>query len=568
MRLLGVEDPVLPELLPVSRDLMSRSYPEVAGEWTRVSQNAFAEEDAFRRTLAAGTQIFDLAASSAKQENQSVLSGDRAFQLHDTYGFPIDLTLEMAAEQGLSVDREEFTRLMAEQKARAKADAKAKKGGQLAVEAYRELRNAGETRFLGYTDLAAEAKVVGIVSDGKLVKTAEPGDIVEVVLDQTPFYAESGGQDSDAGQILGNGLVLDVLDVQKPVQGLVVHKVRISDGELVTGGTVTGEVNGIERLGACQAHSATHVVHAILRELLGPTAVQAGSYNKPGYLRFDFNSTVALDDALRQELEGRANSAIKADLEVSATQMPLADAKALGAMAMFGEKYPEIVRMVEMGGPWSRELCGGTHVERSSQIGLLTLLGESSVGSGVRRVEALVSTDAFSHLAAERALVSNLADLLKVQPGQLTDRVGTLVSELKDAHRTIADLKRRELASRIPSLLADARPIGDVSLVCAEVKDADPAQLRDLATEIRDRLGLQTGVVALFGGAPGKPAVVVATTPAARAAGCRAGALVGQAVAELGGRGGGRDDIAQGGGSDSADIPAAMRAVERALTAS
>ncbi|WP_028708540.1 alanine--tRNA ligase [Propionicicella superfundia] len=567
MRLLGVEDPVLPELLPVSRDLMSRSYAEVASEWTRVSQNAYAEEEAFRRTLAAGTQIFDLAATAAKNEQQSVLSGERAFQLHDTYGFPIDLTLEMAAEQGLSVDRDEFTRLMAEQRARAKADAKAKKGGQLAIEAYRELRSVGETRFLGYTDLASDAKILGIVSDGELVTKAGPGDVVEVVLDQTPFYAESGGQDADAGRITGNGLVLDVLDVQRPVQGLIVHKVRVSDGELVTGGAVTGEVSGVDRLGACQAHSATHVVHAILREILGPTAVQAGSYNKPGYLRFDFSSTVALDETLRQELEGRANEAIKADLEVSATQLPLADAKALGAMAMFGEKYPEIVRMVEMGGPWSRELCGGTHVERSSQIGLLTLLGESSVGSGVRRVEALVSTDAFSHLAAERALVTNLAELLKVQPGQLTDRVGALVAELKDAHRTIADLKRRELAARIPQLLADGRVIADVRLVTAEVADADAAQLRDLALDVRDRLGAQAGVVALFGGASGKPSVVVATTAAARAQGRKAGTLVGAAVAELGGRGGGRDDIAQGGGTDAAGIPAAVAAVERALSA-
>ncbi len=565
MRLLGVDEPVLPQLLPVSRELMSQSYPEVNTEWARVSQNAYAEEESFRRTLTAGTQIFDLAVGAAKKEATPVLSGDRAFQLHDTYGFPIDLTLEMAAEQGLSVDRDEFTRLMAEQKARAKADAKAKKGGQLATEVYRELRAAGETRFLGYTELAAEGEIVGIVSDGALVPSAAPGDVVELVLNQTPFYAESGGQDADAGEIFGNGLLVDVLDVQRPIQGLVVHKVRVNDGELITGQSVSSQVSGVGRLGACQAHSATHVVHAILRELLGPTAVQAGSYNKPGYLRFDFSSTVALDDGLRAELEGRANEAIKADLEVDAKQLPLADAKAMGAMAMFGEKYPEIVRMVEMGGPWSRELCGGTHVERSSQIGLLTLLGESSVGSGVRRVEALVSTDAFSHLAAERALVSNLAELLKVQPGQLTDRVGALVSELKDAHRTIADLKRREFAASIPQLLADARSVGGVKFVTGEVPGADAAQVRDLAVDVRDRLGETPGVVAMFGGPADKPAVVVATTATARDLGRKAGSLVKVAVAALGGRGGGRDDIAQGGGTRAAGIPQAIAAVERAL---
>jgi alanyl-tRNA synthetase len=567
MRLLGVEDRVLPELMPVSRDLMSKSYPEVATEWARVSQTAFAEEDAFRRTLSAGTQIFDLAVTLAKEENATELSGERAFQLHDTYGFPIDLTLEMAAERGLSVDRDEFVRLMAEQRARAKADAKAKKGGELATDAYRELRAPGETRFLGYTELESEGTVLGIVSDGRLIRSASPGDVVEVVLDQTPFYAEAGGQDADAGQLLGNGLVLDVLDVQRPVQGLIVHKVRVADGEITPGATLTAHVSGPDRLGACQAHSATHVVHAVLRDLLGPTAVQAGSYNKPGYLRFDFSSTVALDEGLRQELEGRSNEAIKADLEVSAAQLPLADAKAMGAMAMFGEKYPEIVRMVEMGGPWSRELCGGTHVERSSQIGLLTLLGESSVGSGVRRVEALVSTDAFAHLAAERTLVANLSELLKVQPGQLTDRVGGLVSELKQAQRTIADLKKQALVGRIPELLAAGKDVGSLRLVTGDLSGTDAGQLRELAIDLRDRLSAQAAVVVLFGGPADKPAVIVATTPAARDAGAKAGALVGVAVAELGGRGGGRDDLAQGGGTNGAGIPAAGAAVERAVAA-
>ncbi len=567
MRLLGVGEPVLPELMPISRDLMSKSYPDVASQWARVSQNAFAEEDAFRRTLATGTQIFDMAVATAKQNREASLSGERAFQLHDTYGFPIDLTLEMASEQGLAVDRDEFKRLMAEQRDRAKADARAKKGGAVATEAYRQLRAAGETQFLGYTDLQGESTVRGIVKDGQLVTTARSGDVVEVVLDATPFYAEAGGQDADSGQLTGNGLVLDVLDVQKPIQGLIVHKVRVDDGELVTGGLLTATVSETARLGACQAHSATHVVHAVLREVLGPTAVQAGSYNKPGYLRFDFSSTVALDKGLREELEGRSNEAIKADYGVTAQQLPLAEAKSLGAMAMFGEKYPEIVRMVEMGGPWSRELCGGTHVERSSQIGLLTLLGESSVGSGVRRVEALVSTDAFDHLAAERALVANLADMLKVQPGQLTDRVATLVSDLKDAERTIADLKRATLASGIGDLLGAARPAGPVDLVSGHFVGTPPGDLRVLAVDVRDRMGVKPGVVLLFGGSADKPAVVVATTAAARDAGAKAGQLVGLAVAELGGRGGGRDDVAQGGGTSAAGVTAATSAVERALAA-
>jgi alanyl-tRNA synthetase len=568
MRLLGVNDPVLPELLPVSRDLMAASYPDVVGQWARVSQVAFGEEEAFRRTLVAGTQIFDLAAGAAREARSTEISGDRAFALHDTYGFPFDLTLEMAAEQGLSVDQAGFRALMQEQKDRARADAKAKKGATVATEAYRTLRGAGEVPFLGFTDLTADARVRGIISDGALVDRARPGDVVEVVLDRTPFYAEAGGQDADSGLMTGDGLSLEVLDVQRPVQGLVVHKVRVSDGELAAGASVVAAVDANARAGACQAHTATHIVNATLRQLLGESTHQAGSYNKPGYLRFDFNSPAALSHGLKEELEGVANEAIRADYEVTATEMPLAQARALGAQAMFGEKYGEVVRMVELGGPWSRELCGGTHVERTSQIGLLSLLGESSVGSGLRRVEAFVSADAFSHLARERALVAGLADLLKVQPDQLTDRVARLVAQVKAAEKEIASLRSRELLAGVPALVAGAKGVGGFEVVAQHLPGTGPDDLRTLAMAIRTAFGTRPGVVALVGGEAGpagKPVLIVATTEAARGLGAKAGALVGAGAAALGGRGGGRDDLAQGGGTDPAAAGSALAAVEAAL---
>ena len=564
MRLLGVHEPVLPELLPVSRDQMAPGYPDITAQWERVSQVAYAEEEAFRRTLASGTQIFDLAAGQAKAEHAGTLSGERAFQLHDTYGFPIDLTLEMAAEQGLQVDREGFTRLMQEQKERARADARAKKGGTVSVEAYRELRAAGEVPFLGYTDLTSDATVRGIIADGRLVERARPGEVVEVVLDQTPFYAEAGGQDADSGSITGSGLSLDVLDVQRPVQGLVVHRVRIEDGELATGMPVVAAVDAAARASASQAHTATHIVNAALRQILGPTTAQAGSYNRPGYLRFDFSSQQALSAMMREELEGLSNEAIRTDFSVTATQLPLAEAKALGAQAMFGEKYGEIVRMVELGGPWSRELCGGTHVERTSQIGLLSLLGESSVGSGVRRVEAFVSADAFSHLAKERALVANLADLLKVQPDQLTDRVAKLVAQVKSAEKEIAALRSKEVLTQVPTLVASAGTAGPYDLVAQQLVGVGAEDLRTLAIETRTALGGRPGVVALVGGV-GKPVLIVATTAAARVLGAKAGALVAAGAPRLGGRGGGRDDLAQGGGTDAAGASAALAAVRQAL---
>ncbi|MDR1768009.1 MAG: alanine--tRNA ligase [Propionibacteriaceae bacterium] len=564
MWLLGVQDPVLPELLPVARDLMALSYSEVAEQWERVSQLAYGEEESFRRTLQSGSRIFDLAAKATKASGSQTIPGDKAFELHDTFGFPIDITLEMAQEAGLGVDRDEFAKLMAEQRARARADAKSKKGSQLAVEAYADLRNAGEIPFLGYTQLEAETKVRGLVRDGAVVASAGPGEIVEVVLDATPFYAEAGGQDADTGLITGSGLALEVVDVQKPVQGLTVHKVRVADGEVAPGMPVLASVDAAARAGSCQAHTATHIVNAALRQIIGPSTAQQGSYNKPGYLRFDFNAAQALSKGMQEELEGVSNAAIWADYEVTDRELPLAEAKALGAQAMFGEKYGAIVRMVELNGPWSRELCGGTHVKSTAEIGLLSLVGESSVGSGTRRVEAFVSGDAFSHLAAERALVANLADILKTQPDQLRDRVEKLVAQLKAAERELAAFKAAQLADSAPKLLDGAEAVGAYRLVSARLDGVAGEDLRSLAVDLRQRLGGEPGVVALVGGA-GKPALVVATTQAARDAGAKAGALVSVGAAALGGRGGGRDDLAQGGGADPAAAPAALDAIRRAL---
>ncbi len=566
MRLLGVNDPVLPELLPLSKGLMEQSYPEVTSQWQRVSQVAYGEEEAFRRTLAAGTQIFDLAVTETKHSGARVLGGDKAFQLHDTYGFPIDLTLEMASEAGLAVDQDRFRVLMQEQKDRAKADARAKKGGTVNTDAYRTLRASGETPFLGFTDLSVDSRVRGIVADGELVRSARPGEVVEVVLDETPFYAEAGGQDADSGVLTGSGLALDVLDVQRPIQGLVVHKVLVNEGELATGAQVLAQVDGPARFAACQAHTSTHIVNAALRQLLGQGTHQAGSYNKPGYLRFDFNASQALSPALRSELEGVVNAAIRDDFEVTDRELPLDEAKALGAQAMFGEKYGNVVRMVELAGPWSRELCGGTHVARTSQIGLVNLLGEQSVGSGIRRVEALVSTEAFEKFAAERALVATLSDTLKTQPEQLTDRVEKLLAQLKAAEKQIAGYRTREMLAGAAKLAEKAVAVGGgIRVVAEQVPGVGGADLRTMALDIRSALGSDAAVVALVGGTDAKPVIAVATNEAARGRGAKAGALVGVGAARLGGRGGGKDDFAQGGGSDGAAAGDAVTAVRAAV---
>ena len=558
MRLLGYAGPSIVDLLGVSRAVMHVSYPDIDDQWERIREIADAEEQSFSHTLTSGTALFDMAAQQVRSSGGHVLAGDKAFQLHDTYGFPIDLTLEMAAEQGLSVDQDAFRTLMNEQRQRAKADARAKKGGVTQTEAYQVLRAEGETPFLGYTELGAETKVRGLIADGESVTSAPAGSIVEVVLAETPFYAESGGQDSDTGILRTPAGDLKVLDVQRPVPGLIVHKVEVPN-ELVVGDAVTALVDGFNRRGACQAHSATHVLHAALRELVGSGATQAGSYNRPGYLRFDYSSVKGLSPELRAEIEERCNVAIRDDLEVTATQMKLEDAKALGAMAMFGEKYPPVVRMVEMGGPWSRELCGGTHVQHSSQIGMLTMLGEQSVGSGARRVEALVSTDAFAHMAAERALVNQLSDTLRVQPEQLGDRVQAMVAELKSAQKTIAELRMTQLQAKVSGIVANATDIEGVAFDAQVLDGVDAADLRSLAGQVRDQFGTRAAVVVLLSRSP-KPAVVVAVNGRARDLGIKAGEIVRRAAAELGGKGGGKDDMAQGGGTQPEAAPQAVEA--------
>lgn len=563
MRLLGRAEATLVELLDVSRQVMCTSYPEVDEQWARIQEIATAEEASFSRTLSSGTTLFDQAVAETRRSGSRVLGGDKAFQLHDTYGFPIDLTLEMAAEQGLEVNQEAFCRLMGEQRERAKADARAKKGAGTGTEAYQRLRGLGEVRFVGYTDLTAETAVRGLIRGGEPVSSAVFGDQVEVVLPETPFYAEAGGQVADAGVLRGPGGEHRVLDVQRPIPGLVVHTVELG-GELAVGDPVEAIVDAQARRGACQAHSATHIVHAALRELVGSGATQAGSYNRPGYLRFDFSAQHGLGPALRTEIEERCNAAIREDIAVSATEMELAEAKALGAMAMFGEKYPPIVRMVEMGGAWSRELCGGTHVERSSQIGLLTLLGEQSIGSGTRRVEALVSADAFRYLAAERSLVGQLTELLKVQPAGLTDRISAMIAELKSANKTIAELRMAQLQADLAGLTDQAPDVRGIRFAARVVSGVNVQELRALAIRIRDSCTDRAAVIMLVSNAD-RPAVVVATNQPARDLLVRAGDLVAVAAAELGGRGGGKDDLAQGGGSDPTAANAAIAAARSRL---
>lgn len=569
MRLLGFEDPSIPLLMPVSLDAMKHSYPELERDSERILKIASAEEDAFRRTLVAGTTILDLAVAKAKEAKRPSLGAEEAFALHDTYGFPIDLTLEMAQEQGLSVDETGFRALMKAQRDRARADAMSKKGGHADLSVYRALRDAGATEFTGYQELNTAATVRGIVRNGVSVSGAAQGDVVEVVLDKTSFYAESGGQDSDAGTIVVDGANLEILDVQRPVKGLIVHTVRVGEGEFQVGSAAETQVDPQWRLGARQAHSGTHVLHAALRQVLGPTALQSGSYNKPGYLRLDFSWQEALSAATKSEIEEVTNLAIRQDLPVHWEYMSLPEARERGAVALFGETYDEQVRVVEIGGPWSLELCGGTHVDHSSQIGLVSLTSEGSVGAGSRRLEALVGIEAFRGLAKERAIVHGLAEALKAQPDDVPARVESLLARLKETERELDKLRQAQLLGNAAQLLEGAREIGGLQYLGHDLGSvASVDDVRSLVLDLRQRLGEGSpSVVAIGAVVNERPIVVVATNAAAREAGRKAGQLAKLAAVALGGGGGGKDDLAQGGGSDVGAMPAALDAVATGLLA-
>ncbi len=445
MRLMGVDAATFGELFPASRDAMKAAYPEVSDDFDRISRLAYAEEETFLRTLSGGTTILDVAVGETKAKGGERIAGDTAFLLHDTFGFPIDLTLEMAEENGLTVDREAFDRLMLEQRTRAKADAKSKKTALADLTVYSEFRAAGETRFTGYDELETGTTILGLIVGGRSVDHAVAGDIAEVILPETSLYAESGGQEADAGSIVGQGFDLEVLDVQKPVKGLISHRVQVRSGEVGAGDAATTVVDADWRRGATQAHSGTHLVHAALRQVLGQDAHQSGSYNRAGYMRLDFAWNQALSPETRSEIEDIANGAVRDDLRVVTRVMPIDEAKQLGAMALFGEKYGDTVRVVDIGGPWSRELCAGTHVSSSAQIGLINVVGESSVGSTNRRIESLVGREAFQDLAVERAIVSQLTSTLKTPREQLPDRIADLMQNLKTAERRIADFEAQAL---------------------------------------------------------------------------------------------------------------------------
>ena len=566
MRLLGSMDPVMSELTVAAIGAMGAQYPELVTDQNRILSVSASEEESFLQTLKSGTQIFDLASVALKKSKQTLLPGEDVFKLHDTYGFPFDLTLEMAREEGLEVDEDGFRRLMKEQKDRAKADAKAKKSGHTDVSVYRAIADKnGKTEFLGYSELNSESKLIGIVVDGLGVSSASAGDDVEIVLNRTPFYAEGGGQLADGGLItLSNGSVVEIDDVQSPVPGLSVHRGRVINGSIETGFDAFAEIDSERRHAISRAHTATHMVHKAFREILGETATQAGSENSPGRFRFDFPATGSVPASVLNEVESRVNSLLLDNLEVTAENMSQAKAQEIGAMALFGEKYGDVVRVVSVG-DWARELCGGTHVSRSGQLGVVKLLGESSIGAGVRRVEALVGIDAYKFLAREHVLLNSLTELIKgARSEELPERISDIINKMKEIEKELASVRSAQALGKVADLAKEVKVVNGTSYFSSVMSDGISGDdLRKIALDLRARA--ENSVVALISANEGKPVLVVATSEVARVQGVKAGALVKIGSIVLGGGGGGKDDFAQGGGTDPSKSLEALAAISNAL---
>ena len=566
MRLLGSMDPIMSELTVAAIGAMGPQYPELVSDSKRILSVSVSEEESFLQTLKSGTQIFDVASAALKKSKSAVLPGEDAFKLHDTYGFPFDLTLEMAREVGLEVDEDGFRRLMKEQKDRAKADSKAKKSGHTDLSVYRQVVDKnGKSEFVGYSHVTSEAKITAVLVDGNLVGSAGADEDVEIVLDRTPFYAEGGGQLADGGTItLANGAVVEIDDVQTPVPGVFVHRGRVLSGSLESGAQAQAAIDVERRHAISRAHTATHMVHKAFRELLGETATQAGSENSPGRFRFDFPATGAVPASVLNDVESRVNTLLLDNLEVSAEVMSQDAAKKLGAMALFGEKYGDQVRVVSVG-DWARELCGGTHVSRSGQLGVVKLLSESSIGAGVRRVEALVGVDAYKFLAREHILLNSLTEIIKgARVEELPERINGLINSMKEIEKELSVLRSAQALSQVSEIAKSAKVVNGTTVITSLLGDGISGDdLRKIALELRSKAA--NSVVALISVNDSKPVLVVAASDAARAAGVKAGALVKIGSTVLGGGGGGKDDFAQGGGTDAAKSVDALAAISHAL---
>jgi alanyl-tRNA synthetase len=558
-RLTGREEPFLYLVAGAVINQMSDAYPELQKNSRHIMRVVRTEEERFGETLAQGTEILNRLIREAEARGLKTIAGEDAFKLYDTYGFPLELTGEIADEHGLKVDGPGFDQAMEEQRRRARD---ARQNTEYISEQgvlYKNLRDDfGETRFVGYGQLEAEARVLAILSDGARVERAEAGREVELILDVTPCCAEAGGQVSDLAAVTAPGAEVLINSVSRPVEGLWAHRGRVKAGLLAEGDMVQVKVEPGRRLDICRNHSATHLLHKALREVLGDHVKQAGSLVEPGRLRFDFTHYTAVTPEELRQVEQVVNRAVLAALRVETMETGLEEARDMGAAALFGEKYGDRVRVVKMD-DYSLELCGGTHVRSTAEIGLFKLLGESGIGAGLRRIEALTGEGALKHIEEQEEILNLLGKMLKVAAGEAPGRVEHIVAAHKELEHENEALRARLARYEVQSLLDQVKNVDGVNVLAASSTVQDMDSLRAMVDLLRDRL--VSGVIFLGSAGNGRVNLVAAVTKDLLPRGLHAGKMVKEIAPLVGGGGGGRPDMAQAGGKNPAMLQEALHKV-------
>jgi alanyl-tRNA synthetase len=560
LRLLGTDKPVLPDMMSVVIDTLGDAWPELVAQRELIARVAMSEEEGFGRTLRTGMGLLSDAIAGARDAGTNELSGSTAFKLHDTYGFPVELTLEIAAEEGLTLDRDAFAAEMEAQRRRARSAAKRGAGGQPDTDAYRHAVTR-PVEFVGYESDAADAPVVALLDAAGAVERAQEGDLVDVVLDRTPFYAEGGGQLGDHGVIETPTGRMIVTYTVAPVDGVTVHKARVDAGEVAVGQEAHAQIDVDRRASITRGHTATHLLHATLREALGDHARQAGSAIDAGRFRFDFPHFEAVSTAQLEDVEHRVNRRIVEDPEIATAVMTQDEARKAGAVALFGEKYGEIVRVVRVG-DFSLEFCGGTHVARTPDIGVFSILSEGSIAANLRRIEALTGPEALAYLARERMIAEQVSQMLKVPPDQVVDRVSDLLARLRAAEKEIARARQQALLAGAGQLAARAEQVSGARVLTASVQGTDRDSLKTLALDLRQRLG-ESVVVLGDVTDDGKAHMVATVSPDLLARGLEARDVLQPGARVVGGGAGGKGAVAQAGGRDGSKLSAALEACRR-----
>ncbi|MEY4479780.1 MAG: alanine--tRNA ligase [Bacillota bacterium] len=559
-KVLGIDKPFLYTLVPVVGEIMGTYYKEVVDQADYITKIIRTEEERFHETLADGLHILEGICRQAKEEGRTTITGPESFKLYDTYGFPLDLTEDFAAEQGLGIDRDGFEASMNEQRERARAarnDSSSMKvqGGAMST-------FEGASEFVGYSNLVVDAKVIAIVVENELADSASAGETVQVVLDRTPFYAESGGQVSDTGTFTGSSVKANVQELYKAPNGQHVHVVHITEGKLAVGDTVSAAVSASERQDIVKNHTATHLMHKALKEVLGGHANQAGSLVSAERLRFDFSHFGAVTPEELQEIERKVNEQIWNNIAVDISSKSIDDAKAMGAMALFGEKYGDVVRVVQIGG-YSLELCGGCHVQSTSQIGVFKIVSEAGIGSGIRRIEAVTGRNAYAYLEQQFDTLKQAAGLVKANVADVPKRIEALQAQLKEVERENDSLKSKLSRIEASSLTDSVREVAGVPVLAAQVDAGDMDSLRQVADDMKGKIA--SGVIVLGSVAEDKVNLVVSVSADLVGRGFHAGKLIKEIATICGGGGGGRPDMAQAGGKDPSKLAEALAAVENLI---